>query len=100
MKRASEKLLAWRLAGGLSQRQAAERADISQAAWCEYESGNGSTPKVDQAIRIAALTKGHVAVEDWATPTLVRAERKRRVQERRDKSSALKKRRRPKSAAA
>ncbi len=87
--RVHEKLLAWRLAEGLSQREAAERADISQSAWCEYESGEGSAPKVDQAIRITNLTCGHVTVEDWATTPAEREERKRRVKERRVKTARL-----------
>jgi transcriptional regulator with XRE-family HTH domain len=61
---AGEKLVRWRLANELSQREAAARVGLSQAAWQSYESGGH--PRVRAATAIEKLTKGAVKVGDWA----------------------------------
>lgn len=96
--KAAERLLAWRSSLDLSQAEAAERADMSQSAWCDYEAGR-SRPKVDQAIRIAAVTRGspyHVLVEDWAESAADRTARLQRMAAKRAKVKRL----RPKRSAA
>jgi len=64
--RTNDRLRAWRLAEGLSQREAAAAADMSQPAWQSYEAGT-SEPKIGAAMRIERLTRGprQVKVSDW-----------------------------------
>jgi transcriptional regulator with XRE-family HTH domain len=76
---AAEKIRAWREASGLSQRAAAEQASMSQAAWCEYETGAMTNPAADivQAFdRLTAGTVHHITLGDWqARPGPRRAKR-------------------------
>jgi transcriptional regulator with XRE-family HTH domain len=62
--RGPKKLKAWRVLNGLSQVSAAAKARVSQAAWNQWENGK-KQPDVNNAVRIARLTEGAVAVEDW-----------------------------------
>lgn len=48
-------LKAWRTANALSQKQAAERAEMSQSIWSDYENGR-KQPGIDQAMRIEVVT--------------------------------------------
>lgn len=78
---AAEKLVKWRLENGLSQREAARLAEVSQPAWQSYESG--AIPKTPAATAIARVTKGAVAVSDWVESEEVRAVRRARAKTRR-----------------
>lgn len=61
---AGQKLLAWRKRAGLTQRQAAKLACVSQPTWLEYE--NGRAPETKRMARIIELTEGAVTLADYA----------------------------------
>lgn len=71
----------WRHANGLTQREAARRAGLSQPAWQAYESGG--LPKTPAALSIERLTDGAVSVTDWAESEEERAVRRARAASRR-----------------
>lgn len=52
-----ERLRAWRVERGLSQKDAASLAGFTQGAWCQYENDE-VLPRVQQAVAIAKLTEG------------------------------------------
>lgn len=58
-------LRAWRQAQGLTQAQAAERFDMKQSAWANYESGNRAIPATLQA---ATVGEGGEAPAPRLTP--------------------------------
>jgi transcriptional regulator with XRE-family HTH domain len=78
---AGEKLLKWRHEQGLSQKQAAEKAGLSQPAWQAYESGG--LPRTPAASTIERITDGAVKVSDWEESELKRAERRARSKAKR-----------------
>lgn len=82
---AVQKMKAWRDSLDLSQREAAERSEISQAVWSEYESGRSSSHTVDIVAAISRVTKGspfEIAIEEWAMTPQTRAAKKRRADAR------------------
>lgn len=64
---ASDLMANWRKDEGITQTEAAKRAEISQTAWCDLEAGK-KLPRIDTAIRIARVTRGAVPVEAWVKP--------------------------------
>lgn len=67
-----ERLRAWRLAEGLTQRQAAKLAEITQCRWSEIESGM-SVPTLHQAFGIQRATHGKIRADAWPKPKRRRA---------------------------
>lgn len=67
--RIGEKLTKWRRAQDLTQREAAKRAGISQAAWSAIETGNVKRLGLDVARRIVAVTNGAVTLDELARAT-------------------------------
>ena len=61
----SKRLLHWRLGRGISQRDAAKLADVTQSAWQRYEDGK-SRPKQRSADAIERLTEGSIRASEWA----------------------------------
>lgn len=61
----SKRLLHWRLSRGISQRDAAKLADVTQSAWQRYEDGK-SRPKQRAADAIERLTVGAIRSTEWA----------------------------------
>lgn len=76
-----QKLVAWRLAKGLTQRKAAEEAGTDQPTWHGME--NGSIPR-DGALmlRIQEMTDGAVTVADFTETDEERAMRAARREAR------------------
>lgn len=74
----SKRLMEWRLAAGLNQRQAAELAKVTQAAWSKYENGH-ARPKQRAADNIERLTKKRIRASDWAETDEERARRLERT---------------------
>lgn len=73
--------MTWRHERGLSQREAAKLAGLSQPAWQAYE--NGGLPKTPAAVSIERITDGAVRVVDWTESEEVRAVRRARAKTRR-----------------
>ena len=57
----------WRDGQGLTQEKAASLIGVHQNSWCDWETG-AKQPRINTAIKIAALTKGYVPVQAWAKP--------------------------------
>jgi transcriptional regulator with XRE-family HTH domain len=79
-----QKLLAWRLTKGLTQKQASKLAQIDQASWHQYE--NGRIPR-DVAVisRLVKLTKGStnaLKLEDFSETAEERTRRRVRIEAR------------------
>lgn len=79
-----QKLLAWRLAKRLTQKQASRLAQIDQASWHQYE--NGRIPR-DVAViaRLVKLTRGTVnaiKLEDFSETDEERTRRRARIESR------------------
>lgn len=62
--RAHQRLRKWRVAAGLTQQEAAERAGLWQSAWSLIEHGQRS-PSLEQAFRIAEVTGDEVPAAVW-----------------------------------
>lgn len=62
---AAQRLCAWRKGRGLSQREAAALAGISQAAWYTLEAGKTRRVSLRLAHAVEVATEGEVAVNDW-----------------------------------
>lgn len=74
------RLVAWRKEQGLSQREAAAKACVSQAAWQSYEDAEStSCPGINAALNIEAVTGGAIAVSDWREADAAKAVRKARA---------------------
>ena len=78
--KASQKLKKWRDTNGLTQRAAALKAGLSQAAWHSIEAGTSKRIGLDVANAIVAVTDGAVSLKDLASP-LREAARKKAVPE-------------------
>lgn len=77
-------LVEWRKGQGLSQREAAEMAGVSQAAWFSYEDAtSNSCPGINAALHIARITEGAVPVEAWREADVAKAERRARAASKR-----------------
>lgn len=63
-----EKVKSWRLERGLSQRDAAKAAGISQAAWQAIETGRTPRIGLDVAERVVTVTQGVVVLADFPRP--------------------------------
>jgi DNA-binding XRE family transcriptional regulator len=75
-----QRLVQWRKERGLSQRDAARLAGVSQAAWNSYEDDNSSScPGINAALEIARVTEGRIPVEDWRESDIARAVRRTRA---------------------
>ena len=71
------RLIAWRKGRGLSQRDAARLAGVSQAAWNSYEDAEStSCPGINAALEIARITDGAVPVEEWREADSAKAVRR------------------------
>lgn len=81
-----ERLAKWRLDEGLSQREAAAKAGMSQAAWQSYESGG--KPGVEAAVSIDTLTDGKIKVADWRDSKAEREARRSKAASRRVRRTA------------
>lgn len=77
----AEKLVKWRHERGLSQREAAALAGLSQPAWHAYE--NGGLPKTPAATSIESATGGAVRVTDWVESEETRSVRRARAKAKR-----------------
>lgn len=84
-----EKVEKWRRARGLSQREAAKGAGISQAAWQAIESGRMKRIGLQVARRVVAYMGGEISIEDLcercrlpapASGPLPTAQRRRRAE--------------------
>jgi transcriptional regulator with XRE-family HTH domain len=73
---AGDKLVAWRMKRGLTQRQAAELVGVEQPTWHGYE--NGKAPRAPTLQRIIQATDGAVTAEDYAETDEARAIRQAR----------------------
>jgi transcriptional regulator with XRE-family HTH domain len=81
---AKHRLVAWRKGQGLTQREAAALAGVSQAAWNGYEdSSSTSCPGINAALNIARITDGTVPVEAWREADVAKAVRKARAASKR-----------------
>jgi transcriptional regulator with XRE-family HTH domain len=79
MERASgSKLLAWRLAKGLTQDQAAKLVGLGQASWHQYE--RGAMPRdvkvIERLIKLTRGTKHALSLEDFSETDEARARRR------------------------
>lgn len=54
----------WRAAKGLSQEAAAALVGVRQPTWSDWEHAR-KRPQIEQALKIAEVTDGAVAVEAW-----------------------------------
>lgn len=74
------RLVAWRKSQGWSQREAAKRAGVSQAAWQSYENEDSTAcPGINAALAIAELTKTtgqEIPVEAWREADIAKVKRK------------------------
>lgn len=71
------RLVEWRKAHGLSQREAAKKAGVSQAAWHSYEDDDSTAcPGINAALAIAELTEGEIPVVDWREADIAKVRRK------------------------
>jgi DNA-binding XRE family transcriptional regulator len=71
------RLVEWRKGKGLSQREAARLAGVSQAAWQSYEDARAtSCPGVNAALCIEEVTEGEICVDDWREADSAKAARK------------------------
>ena len=78
-----QRLRDWRKAAKLSQQEAADRIDVRQATWCEWESADVRRgPNRDLAVRIEALTEGAVPIESWSQDPSVAEDMERVVASR------------------
>jgi transcriptional regulator with XRE-family HTH domain len=78
------RLVEWRRKEGLSQREAARRARISQAAWQSYEDDTSTAcPGVNAALAIEEITGGAVRVAEWRELDVSKAVRKARAASKR-----------------
>jgi transcriptional regulator with XRE-family HTH domain len=87
-----KKLLGWRLAKGLTQKQAAGLAEIDQASWHQYE--NGRVPRdtnvIARLMKLTRKTEHALALDDFAETETEKARRKARANvARRDESGPL-----------
>lgn len=83
------RLVEWRKREGISQREAAKRARVSQAAWQSYEDDTSTAcPGVNAALAIAEITKGEIPVTEWRELDLSKALRKARASSKRVSRSA------------
>lgn len=64
---AAAKLMGWRKRLDLTQREAAKKAGISQAAWQALEAGSNKRLGLDVAARIVDTTGGAVTLADLVT---------------------------------
>lgn len=79
-----QRLVEWRKKRGLSQREAARLARVSQASWNAYEDDEStSCPGVNAALSIEEVTDGEVRVADWREADSVKAVRKARAASKR-----------------
>lgn len=69
-------LAEWRREQKLSQAQAAELVDVSQATWAAWELERKS-PDLGNGVKLEQLTKGRIRVSDWPTRADRRAKRER-----------------------
>ena len=82
-------LVAWRQRENISQREAARRAKVSQAAWQSYEDDTSTAcPGINAALAIQELTKGEVPVTEWRELDVAKAVRKARAAAKRVSRSA------------
>jgi len=81
MSEAARKLVSWRLAQDLSQREAAELAGLTKAAWQSYESG--ASPKAPAIAAIQSVTNGAVSLQDWTESEQDKAVRRARASSKR-----------------
>lgn len=78
------RLVAWRKRQGLSQREAAAKAGVSQAAWNSYEDEDStSCPGVNAALSIEEVTSGAIVVADWRQADSAKAIRKAKAAHKR-----------------
>ena len=78
------RLVEWRKGAGLSQREAAALAKVSQAAWQSYEDDTSvACPGVNAALAIERVTGGEIQVRDWSEADAVKAARRARSIEKR-----------------
>ncbi len=83
------RLVAWRKKAGLSQREAAKLATVSQAAWQGYEDDTStSCPGVNAALAIQEITGGEIPVTEWRELDVAKAMRKVRAASKRVARSA------------
>lgn len=68
-----DQLKAWRVNNNLTQKQAAERASMSQSIWSDYENGR-KQPGIDQGLRLEQVTGGAVPLASWAEVKLTGTE--------------------------
>jgi DNA-binding XRE family transcriptional regulator len=63
----AQKLLAWRIAAGISQKVAGARVGVCQPTWRDWETGT-KTPRLEHAFDIKKLTKRQVLPEHFIMP--------------------------------
>lgn len=78
---AAQKLLEWRKGRNLSQREAAELAGLTKAAWQAYEAG--ASPKATAIDAIQKITDGAVSLSDWIESEETKAVRRAKASARR-----------------
>lgn len=77
MPSAPESLKVWRIDDAkLTQEEAATRAGVTAATWCDWENGK-KVPTVDRAEDIEVLTGRKIRVTDWAEYSRTLRERRR-----------------------
>ena len=77
---AKHQLVSWRKEKGLTQREAAALAGVSQAAWNGYEDATSrSCPGINAALNIARITDGAIPVEAWREADVAKAVRRVRA---------------------
>lgn len=83
------RLVAWRRREGHTQREAARRAGVSQAAWQSYEDDTSTAcPGVNAALAIQEITHGEIPVTEWRELDVAKAMRKVRAASKRVARSA------------
>lgn len=63
----SERLIAWRVSTGLSQREVARRAGVAQPTWSDLEAGRARRVSVDTAMAVERITEGAIRVTEWSS---------------------------------
>lgn len=81
-----ERLEVWRRKRGLSQRQAAELAGVTQPAWCNYERDQVVPRDLALVQRLVSLTSGSVTLDLVAQAQT--ADRARRLEDNKRRRTA------------